>query len=148
MVPPTSVPTSQTVVPAGQKQVLLPLGASVLAAVILVAAATAMFIVVMRQPTWWRGWWAALAVSLTAAVCSLAPVAAGLSIGIQGAAYGYLAGAFIRVLVSISGALAAIWVFHVPAASTLLLMVPLFFAQLLAESISLSRALGRRTERR
>lgn len=148
MVPPTSVPTSETVVPDRQKRVMLPLGALVLAALMLGAAATALLIIVMRQPTWWRGWWAALAVSSTAAVFSLAPVAAGLSIGIQGAAYGYLAGAFIRVLVSISGALAAIWVFHVPPTPTLLLMVPLYFAQLLAESISLSRALSRRTERR
>jgi len=139
-----AIPTPENAATGAEMRLLLPVAMRVVAAVLLAAAATALLVVFARQPGWWRGWIAALVVSLAAALLSLGPVAAGILVGVQGMAYGYLAGAFIRVLVSIGGGVAAVWIFHTPPAPTLLFMVPLFFAQLLAESISLMRALNSR----
>jgi hypothetical protein len=126
-----------------EKRVLLRLATTVLGAVLTAAGATALMIVVVHRPDWWSGWAAALVVSLAAALLSMGPVAAGMFISTQTMAFGFLAGAFIRMLVSISGALAAVWVLRTPPAPTLLLMLPLFFAGLAAECFVLSRAIGR-----
>lgn len=123
------------------RRVLARLTGAVGGAVLLTAGATAVVISATHHQLWWSGWTAALVVSLMAAVVSMAAVAAGMLGGLQGMAYGFLAGAFARVLVSIGGGFAAIWIVHTPPAPTLLLMVPLFFVQLAAECIVLSRAL-------
>jgi hypothetical protein len=141
---PATIPTPENAAAGAEMRVLVPVAIRVVAVVLLAAAATALLVAFAGHPGWWRGWIAALVVSLAAALLSLAPVAAGILVGVQGMAYGYLAGAFVRVLVSIGGAVAAVWIFHTPPAPTLLLIVPLFFAQLLAESISLMRALNNR----
>jgi hypothetical protein len=123
------------------RRVLARLTGAVGGAVLVTAGATAVVISVTHHPLWWSGWTAALLVSLMAAAVSLAAVAAGMLGGLQGMAYGFLAGAFARVLVSIGGAIAAISIVHTPPAPTLLLMLPLFFVQLATETIVLSRAL-------
>ena len=144
MGPLTIVPTPDAPFRGSEKRVLLRLVAAVLGAVLATAGITALLLVVIHQRNWWSGWAAALVVSVAAALLSLGPVAAGLFISTQTMAFGFLAGAFIRMLVSISGALAAVWVLRIPPAPTLLLMLPLFFTGLAAECVGLSRALGRR----
>lgn len=139
---PATIPPPDSAAADAEMRVLAPVAIRVVAAVLIAAAATALLVAFAGHPGWWRGWIAALVVSLAAALLSLGPVAAGILLGVQGMAYGYLAGAFVRVLVSIGGAVAAVWIFRTPPTPTLLLIVPLFFAQLLAESISLMRALS------
>jgi hypothetical protein len=51
-----------------------------------------------------------------------------------------LAGSVLRMLVTTGGCLAAILVFRTPPIPTLLLAVPMFLAQLVAEVVILSRA--------
>jgi hypothetical protein len=144
MVPVTIDPTPDAPFRGSETRLLLRLAAAVSGAVLMSAAATAILIIVVHRRDWWSGWAAALVVSLAAALLALGPLAAGLFINPQTMAYGYLAGAFVRMLVSISGALAAVWVLRTPPAPTLLLMLPLFFAGLVAECFGLGRALGRR----
>lgn len=125
-----------------EKRLLVRLAATVSAAMLTSAAVSAIVIAIAHRPDWWSGWAAALVVSLAAALLALGPVAVGLFISAQSMAFGYLAGAFVRMMVSIFGALAAIWVFRTPPVPTLLLMLPLFAAGLVAECFGLSRALG------
>ena len=142
MDPSATIPTPENAATGAAMRILVPVAIRVVGAVLIAAAATALLTAFAGHPGWWRGWTAALVVSLAAALLSLVPVAAGILVGVQGMAYGYLAGAFVRVLSSIGGGVAAVWIFRTPPTPTLLLIVPLFFAQLLAESISLMRALN------
>lgn len=137
-------PTPDVRLRGSEMRLMVRLVAMVSASMLTIAAVTAFVIAISHRPDWWRGWSAALLVSLVAALLALGPVAVGLFIisSAQSVAFGYLAGAFVRMLVSICGALAAVWVFRTPPVPTLLFMLPLFAAGLVAECFGLSRALN------
>jgi hypothetical protein len=116
----------------------------VLATIMVTAALSAGAIAISARPAWWPGWTTALLVSLFATGLSLAPLILGVRSGAQSAAYGYLAGAVARVLATIFGVLGAVFVFRVSAFATLVLIVPLYFAALIAECTALWRIMSRR----
>jgi hypothetical protein len=119
--------------------VLLRLAIGVFGAIVLACGATAFLIALAHRPQWWSGWAAAGVVSVIAALLSLAPLAPALFAGVQYAAYGYLAGAALRMLASVLGGLAAVMIFRTPATPTLLLLAPPYLAQVAAEAVILSR---------
>ena len=118
---------------------LIRLAAWVFGAIALTSAASAAVIAMAHRPAWWSGWVAATAISLLAAVLAMAPLVPALFAGVQYAAYGYLAGALLRILASLLGGLAAVLIFRTPPVPTLLLLVPPYLAQLVAEVVVLSR---------
>jgi hypothetical protein len=119
----------------------LPLLLGAMAAALIVSAgATALVIEMAGRQAWWGGWVAALVVSVLATLLSLALVVPGIVAGPQWAAYGYLAGALVRVMTALAGCVVAVLVFHTPAAPTLFLVVPMYFAQVATEAIVLGRA--------
>lgn len=107
------------------------------------AALSAGAIAMSGRQTWWSGWTTALVISLFATGLSLAPLILGVRAGAQTAAYGYLAGAVARVLATIFGVLAAVFVFRVSAFATLVLILPLYFAALIAECTALWKMMPR-----
>lgn len=107
--------------------------AATLGALLAASGATALLISAMHRPQWWSAWAAALAVSLPAAVLSLIPVALGLSDGLRTAAYGYLAGAVIRVLLTMAGLLVAVVGLGIRLVPIVMLVAPLYLAQLVIE---------------
>lgn len=122
------------------QRVLVRLLAATGMAMVLIAGLSAGLIAATHRRSWWDGWVAALIVSVVAAAVSLVPVAAGVFAGARFAAYGYLAGAVIRILITLAGGMVAVMMARTPAAPTLLLLVPLYFGQLLAEATVLCRA--------
>lgn len=136
----SSSPRSEAEPGSAPKRVIVRLVGMVCAAEVATAVLSAGVIVAGGHRAWWSAWAAALIVNVLAAVVSLAPLAPGLFAGGRLAAYGYLVGAAIRVLVVLAGGMMAVMVVRTPAAPTLLLLVPFYFAQLLAEAVVLSRA--------
>jgi len=132
---------------AASRRTVTRLMISALGAILLTAGATALLIVALHRPQWWSGWAAALAISLPAALLSLIPVAAGLSTGLRTAAYGYLAGAVIRVLLTLAGLLIAVIAAKIPPVATVILVAPLYLAQLVVEIAVLGRAVRPRVKR-
>lgn len=132
---------------AVSRPVVMRLMISALGAILFMAAVTALLIVALHRPQWWSGWTVALAVSLPAALLSLIPVASGLSAGLRTAAYGYLAGAVIRVLLTLAGLLVAIIGAKVPPVPTVILVAPLYLAQLVVEIAVLGQAVRSRVKR-
>lgn len=126
------------------RRVLLRLVVAVLGAVLVAAGIMAAVVAALHRPDWWPGLLAAVGVSVPAALLAIAPVAAGLFAGVQFVAYGYLAGMAIRLLVTLGGALAAVIVGHTPPGPTLLMTVPLYMVQLVAEAIVLANSYRQR----
>ena len=120
--------------------------AGVLAAEVLAAGTTALLIAASGRRDWWSGWTAALVVSLLAAALAIGPVIIGVRGGVQTAAYGYLAGAMLRMLASLGGGMVAVLIARTPPLPTLMLIVPLYMAQLVAECVVLGRAVWTRTQ--
>ena len=112
---------------------------AVFGAIVLACGATAALIALAHRPEWWSGWVAAGIISLLAALLALAPLVPALLAGVQYAAYGYLAGAALRMIASVLGGMAAVMIFRTPAAPTLLLLAPPYLAQVVAEVVCLSR---------
>jgi hypothetical protein len=133
---PLIAPTTSPRMAAGQ--MIVRLAWVVFGAVGLTAGLMAGLILASHRPLWWIAWSAAVGVSVLAALLALVPVAAGLIFGVQYAAYGYLAGAFLRMMVSLAGGLASVLAFRTPAAPTLLLLIPLYLSQVAAECVVLS----------
>jgi hypothetical protein len=121
------------------KRAVMPLITTVVATVVLTAGASALVIACTGRAGWWSGWLAALAVSLFATFASLIPLALGLQFGAQNAAYGYLGGVTARLLTTIFGVLAAVYIFRAPVVTTLVLLMPLYLAALVAECTALWR---------
>ncbi|HSU66632.1 MAG TPA: hypothetical protein VLJ39_07160 [Tepidisphaeraceae bacterium] len=107
---------------------------------ILTAGITALLIELAGRPGWWSGWVASMIVGTLAALLSLALVVPGFVAGLQWAVYGYLAGSVARVLTALGGCVVAVLIFRTPAAPTLFLIVPIYFAQVVIEAVVLSRA--------
>lgn len=122
------------------KRVVILVTAAVVGSVLVTAGIIAAVIAALGKTAWWSGWSAALVAGLTAAVASVLPLVPGILGGAQTAVYGYLAAAFIRVIVALGTCMAAVFVWHTPPVPTLMLAVPLYFAQVAAEAVVLSRA--------
>ena len=134
MTPATShLPAHEFGAQTAPRRVVARLFAATLVAIALAAGATALLILAIHRSHWWSAWAAALAVGLPAAVLSLIPVAAGFSAGLQTAAYGYLAGAVIRVLLITAGLLVAVIGAKIALVPIVILVAPLYLAQLVTE---------------
>lgn len=127
--------------PIDARRVVTRLAGAVFGAMVLSAGALAVLIVATRHSQWWGAWAAAVAVSTVAAVLSLGPVIPGLFAGAQYVAVGYLAGMVLRMLIALGGGFAAVFVVRTPPGPTLLMLIPLYFAQIVAEAVILSRAI-------
>jgi hypothetical protein len=128
------VPTSNV------KHTLSVLLVAMTAAMVATAGATALVVELAGRPAWWSGWVAAQIIGVLAMLLSLALVVPGIVAGPQWAAYGYLAGALIRGMTALAGCVVAVWIFRTPAAPTLLIVVPTYFALVATEAVVLGRA--------
>ena len=135
-----SIPAPQHRQDAEAKRILVTLAIGSSLVLLLVAGSAAVVIGFRGSGSWWHGWVAALVISVLATCASLAAVAPGILAGAQAAAYGYLAGAVVRMLVALVACIAAVAVFRAPPIPTLLLVVPLYFGQVAAEALILGRA--------
>lgn len=127
--------------PAGPevRRILVRLIVAVSGAIVLACGAMAALIALAHRPEWWSAWVAATLVSVAAALLAMAPLVPALWAGVQYAAYGYLAGAALRMIASLLGGLAAVMIFRTPATPTLLMLAPPYMAQIAAEAVVLSR---------
>lgn len=121
------------------------LASAVVGAMILTAVVLAGCLTLAHSPAWWSGFFAATVVSALAAVLSLGPLLVGLRLGASGAVAAYFLSAGIRAAVSLGACLLAVRVGGYPAAPTLLLMVPYYFAVLAVESAFMGRAIWNKT---
>ena len=110
------------------------------AALVLTASVTAALIVVTGRHSWWSGWLGAIAISMASTLASLAVLSPSIFGGMQTAAYGYLAASVARMLVALISCMAAIWIVRVPAVPTLVVIIPLYFVQLVTEAFVVGRA--------
>jgi len=126
--------------PASEKRVVLPLTIAVIGSVLAMAGVSAVCIALTGRSAWWSGWIASVVISVLATAVSLVPMALGLRAGVQNAAYGYLGGATARLLMTMFTTLAAVYVFRAPVFTTLVLLMPLYLAALIAECAVLWRS--------
>ena len=122
------------------KKVLATLVVAVLGSVLGAAAVMAAVTLIAGRGDWWVGWMTACVVSLLAAVLALAAVAPTLFGGLQTVAYGYLGAGVLRTLVTLGGCLCAVLILKGKAVPALVMAIPLYFAQLIAEAIVLGIA--------
>ena len=111
----------------------------VLLAMLGTALVIALLLLVMGRGDWWQGFGAATLLSALAAAVSITAMRVGIGFGVQGAIAGHFAGAGLRLLVVLGGGLLLVGVGKYPAAPTLLLAVPYYFATLGAEVVCLAR---------
>lgn len=123
------------------RRLLLRLVPGVLGSVLLVAALAAVGVALSGRHGWWSGWLSATVIALAGAVAAMLPIVPSLFGGMSGAVYGYLAGSVLRMLVMVGGCIAAVVFWRTSAFAMLLLIVPMFFVQLIVEAILLSGAL-------
>ena len=102
---------------------------------------TSLVLVLVNQPLWWRGLLPATLVMILATAASILPLALGLARSLHGAVAGYFTAAGLRLVIALGGCLLAVYVGQYPAAPTLLLMVPYYFAVLAAESAVVAKAI-------
>jgi hypothetical protein len=126
--------------PVHVKRLSLLLIGFVVGSTLAVAVLAGVVVAVAGRPHWWAGWATALLVSLVAAMVSLVPAVVSLRGEPQLAVYGYVASAVLRTFATLGGGAIAVMAFRAPALPTLLLAVPLYLAQLVAEVIVLGRA--------
>lgn len=108
---------------------------------ILTAATTALLIAIAGRPGWWSGWIAALIAGALAASLSLALVIPAVVAGMPWTVYGFLAGSVVRMIAALGACVAAVVLFRAPPVPTLLLIVPIYFCQMIVEIIILGRAI-------
>lgn len=126
--------------PSGLSHGLPALGIGVVGSVLITGGLTAGGIMALGATSWWSGWGAALVISLIASIISIVPLLLGVCGGIQAAIAGFFAAMMLRMLLMLGGSMLAIWVWHTPAKSTLLLAAPFYLAQVIAECAMLARA--------
>jgi hypothetical protein len=113
--------------------------AYVIAALVLVA-----ILLLAVRADWWRAFAAASVVNIAAAATSVPVVAWGLRHGLRrpeiltGA---YMAAMFVRAVISLGGAAAAIMLGGYPKSATLLMVVPYYLSILAAETLVVARLL-------
>lgn len=135
-----ATPTGPTPHRADVKRVLVRTSAAVIGSVLLSGGVEALFLLLLHKPAWWGSWLAALVAGLAAAVVSIVPLVPGFLGGAQAAVYAYLAAGVLRMLVTLGICMAAVFVAPVAPVPTLLLAVPIYFVQVAAEALVLSRA--------
>jgi hypothetical protein len=123
------------------RRLLFRLVPGVFGSVLVTAALAAGGVALSGRQGWWGGWLAATVIALAGAVAAMLPIAPSLFGGMGGAVYGYLAGAVLRMLLIVGGCIAAVVFFRTFAFAMLVLIVPMFFVQLVVEAILLSGAL-------
>jgi hypothetical protein len=126
--------------PCERRHLMMRLAAGVIGSVLLIAGFSAGAIALCGAGGWWSGWTAAVVISLLTSVISIAPLLLGICGGIQTTIAGFFAGMMLRMLLTLGGSMAAIWVWHVPPGSTLLLAAFFYLAQLIAECTTLAMA--------
>lgn len=124
---------------AGNRRVATRLVGAVMAAVLVAAGVEAAAIAISGAHAWWPGWSAALMVTIVATAFSLVPLVLGVRAGAEFAAYGFLGGTVARMLCTVVGLITALFVFRAPPFATLMLIVPLYLAALVAECAALWR---------
>ncbi len=117
---------------------VLKLSAAVLGAIGLTAIVLAGVVVLAGRNDWWVPLGVATIVSLLAALLSMVPIVLSLGRGPMAAATGHFIATGVRVVISIGGCFLAVKARGLPAAPTMLLMVPYYFAVLAAESTMLA----------
>ena len=110
------------------------------AVLVVTASATAALIILTDRHSWWSGWLAAIAISMASTLASMAVLSPSIFGGMQTAAYGYLAASVVRMLAALISCIAAIWILRLPAVPTLIVIIPLYFAQLATEAFVVGRA--------
>jgi len=113
--------------------------AAVLGAMLFTAVLLTGVLFIVGRADFWQPFSVATGVSLLAAVLSVVPIVLSLGKGPTSAAVGHFIATGVRVVVSLGGCFLAIRFRDLPAAPTLLLMVPYYFAVLIAESTMLAR---------
>jgi hypothetical protein len=103
------------------------------------AAALAGMIVLADRPLWWRGLLAASVISAGAAIASLPPLMWGLRQKLDRLVAACFMAAGIRAVISLGGALFAVFFGRYPAAPTLLMMVCYYFVLLAIETSIVAR---------
>ena len=122
------------------RRVMFHLIASVIGSVLLVSAIAAIGIVSLGYSTSWSGWLAASLISLFAAGVSLAVITPGLFFGMQTSAQAFLASGVLRTLATLAGCIGGVVILKDHATAMLVIIIPMYFAQLLAEAIVLAVA--------
>lgn len=108
-------------------------GMTIASVALLIAGA----LVMARRPQWQNAFWPALIVTLLAALVSLPALVWGLFGTYYRAVGGCLIGMVLRGLVTAAGLLFAVILWHRSPLAMLLLVTPLYFAQLAAECVVL-----------
>jgi hypothetical protein len=106
-----------------------------------VAVIMAGVVVLARSPGWRSAFLPAVIVTLVAAIVSLPALVWGVFGTYYRAVGGWLVGMVLRGLLTAAGLLAAVVVWHRSPLAMLLLVTPLYFAQLAGECAVLVRAL-------
>jgi len=122
-------------------RVLMRLVLAVFGSQVVVGALSAGGVALVPSHTWWRGLLAASIIAVAGAISAFLPLVPCILSGMNAAVYGYLTASALRMLVMLGGCLASVMLFRAPALPTLLLVTPMFFAQLIAEAVVMSGAL-------
>lgn len=125
----------------GARRVLLRLISAVFGSQLVVAALSAGGVALVPGHAGWSGLIAASVIAVAGAIGAFLPLVPCVLSGMNAAVYGYLAASALRMLVMIGGCLASVMLFRAPPLPTLLLVTPMFFAQLIAEAVVMSGAL-------
>ena len=119
------------------------LGRAVAVSLFVVAlVSAALLLLFSRRPAWWSAYISAVMISLVAVVFSLPVVIWGLFGTIYRVVAGYLIAMVLRGVVTVAGLAIVVWAGRYPPIPTLLILAPLYFAQLAAECIVLARAMS------
>ena len=103
------------------------------------AALIAVVLAMLGRADWWIGFAVASVLSVLAAGASILAMRLGLGFGVEGAMAGHFGGVALRLLIVLGGGLLLVWVGEYPAAPTLFLAVPYYFATLAAEVVAMAK---------
>ena len=117
--------------------------AVITALVVTAFGLTALLLLALRGD-WWRAFFAASVLSVVAAAASVPVVAWGMKFGLRRPEIltaTYLAAAFVRAIISLGGAVAAILLADYPKVPTLMMVVPYYLSILAAETLVVAKLL-------
>ena len=108
-------------------------------AMLSAAAPMALVLGLVARADWWLGFSAASVLSVLAAGASIAVLRIGMGFGIGGAIAGHFGGVAVRLLIVLGGGMLMVAAGGYPAAPTLGLAVPYYFATLAGEIVALAK---------